>query len=74
MPYKLRTVEDARRAAHAALTAHNLPLSPVQVDEKPEFYGIRTPYCHMIFARCNARMVYCRLRGRRARGTSYPFA
>lgn len=59
---KLHCREDARRMAKALLRTRKLPVFPLQIDETAGFFGVRSPQCEMIFARCNARLVYCRSR------------
>ena len=58
---KLLTREAACIAARQVLRSKRLPLAPLLVDERPEFYGVRSPACRMIFARCNGRLLFCRV-------------
>lgn len=59
---KLSSREDACHAARRLLQARQLPCEGLQVDERPGFFGVRSAHCRMIFARCNGRMVFFRMR------------
>lgn len=50
----------AKAAACRLLAARGLPQQALQVDEIPGIYGVRSPVCHIIFARSNGKILYGR--------------